>query len=159
MLDEEDGVRRRDGGPQQFPGVTDCGRCHDLEARDAEEQLLEALTVGGAVSPSSTHRRAHHERDLHASARDPAELCRVVDQLVHDEGAEISEHHLDDRVKATQGQTTRDTDEPRFRDRSRDDPVGKLGRQSASDLERTPVGVKDVLAEDEDERVLLKSSV
>ncbi|CAM5527354.1 hypothetical protein SALBM217S_00411 [Streptomyces griseoloalbus] len=127
--------------------VVEGTRLVQRQVGHAEEVLLEALAVGGAVATVAADGAAHHDRHRHPVAVHGHRLGDQVEYLVEGERGEVAEHHLHDRLVARERQTARHAGNARLADRGGEHPVRVAGRQAAGHLEGAAVRVADVLAE------------
>ena len=135
VLDVEHGARP---GPAARAGplrVVHERRGDDLQVRDAEEVLLQALAVRRAVAAAAAGRRADDHRAGDLAVVHRLVLGDVVDDLVEAERQEVAEHDLGDRPVAGQRQAGGDAGDRALADRRRAHAVGEVGAQAARDLE------------------------
>ena len=74
----------------------------------------------------------------------------MVDKLVSDQGHKIAKHDLSHGAQSAQRHAVGDADNRRLGDGGGQHTFGELGGQSACDLERAAVRVKDIFAQHKD---------
>ena len=85
---------------------------------------FEAVGVLRRQLPPRTGRHADHERNAELTTRHVSDGCRVVDDLIQRQQAEIDRHHLDNRAHAAERSADAGPDEGRFRQRRIANAVG-----------------------------------
>jgi hypothetical protein len=123
VLDKENRAGILDGVEQQPAGVSEDARRDDPKTGHTEEQLLQRLAVGGPITATAAHRRANDHRDVERASVHPGKLGETVDDLVGNEGDEISEHDLDDGSQPSECHPRGQADDPGLGDRGGDHTV------------------------------------
>src|SRR5258708_3183037 len=83
VFDEEDGVSMREQrAVQQCSRFAEGAGSNHVPSRRANEALLQRVTVGWPVTPSSAHWGADHQRNSYLVVVHPAIFADVIDDLV-----------------------------------------------------------------------------
>jgi len=144
---------------EQFAGVVEERGRYDAQSRDAEEELLDALTVRGSIAATAAHGRPDDQRNLNAAAVHLLVLDRVIDDLVARERQEIAEHHFHDGSQTLKSSADSQSDDSRLADGRREDPIGETCRQPLGHFEGPAVWIQQVLPQKDDCGVLFHQRV
>ncbi len=162
-LEEHHGVFVMDRGEEETLRVGGGGRDHDLQARRVGEVGLGALgVVETSLDPAAIRGPNDDMAGVLATGSVP-ELCELAHDLVERGIDEIEELDLGDGLEPIEGHADRSPDDPGLGERSIEDPVlTKLLQQTLGRAEHPTVHT-DVLAEEENVRVvahrLLKAAI
>ena len=137
VLEVQHGVIALDGGLQHHLGVIGIGGRHNLDAGDVGEPGLHALGMLCSAAAGRTVGRTQDQGHLGLAAEHVADLCHLVEDLVHGHADEVGEVHVHHGTGAGQSRAYAAADDKGLGNGGINDPAGELLGQALELTEDT----------------------
>ncbi len=153
MFEDQHRVRIGECRGEHEPRVFQCRRGQDLKAWDVGVPAFETVRVLRRELAAGTGGHANDDRYFELPARHVPDRCRVVDDLVECQEAEIDRHDLDDRAHPAERGADPGADKGRFGERRVADALGAELVEQALGNRIAAAVAPDILAHQKDARI------